>query len=303
MWLSSLFLAGTATIAVAAYTYRRTRQLRWTPPGGRVVKTSSLSIRLLGDTGPPVLLLHGLVASGLYWGGTYDQLADHNRLLVPDLLGFGRSPRPASGYGPDDHANAVIACLDELNITEPIVIGAHSLGSLIALRLAAVHPERVAAIVAFGPPLYPGTVAARAHIVAASPIGRLFVLPGRVAQAACKWMCTHRTLAAQLVVFTHPGLPPEIAADGVQHTWVSYSQTLQQLILTAEAQTWIDRISCPVHLVAGSHDPVVDNEYLHQLSPRYPVIKLTEWPGRHDLPLSQPADCVALIAAATNSRV
>lgn len=301
--LSSLSLAGTAAIAIAAYAYRRARQTRWTPPGGRVVKTSSLSVRLLGDTGPPILLLHGLVASGLYWGGIYDQLAEHNRLLVPDLLGFGRSPRPASGYGPDDHAEAVIACLDALDITEPVVIGAHSLGCLIALRLAVVHPERVAAIVAFGPPLYPGTAAARAHITAASPIGRLFVLPGRVAQAACKWMCNHRTLAARLVVLTHPGLPPEIAADGVQHIWASYSQTIQQLILAAQAQTWLDRISCPVHLVAGSHDPVVDHGYLRQLPTRHPAIKLTEWPGRHDLPLSQPAGCVTLIAAAANSTV
>lgn len=297
--------AGMAAVGASAATYahRRAHRPRWAPPGGRVVPTSSLNVRLLGDTGSPILLLHGLVASGLYWGGAYDRLADHHRLVVPDLLGFGRSPRPASGYGPDDHADAVSACLDDLGIEDPVVIGAHSLGTLVALRLAAVHPERIHAIVAFGPPLYPDAATARAHVAATSPMGRLFVLPGRIAENACRWVCDHRTLAARLAVLAHPGLPRAIAADGVQHTWTSYSQTLQLVILAAEASTWLDQINCPVHLVAGDHDPVVDHAYLRRLTNEHRAIELTEWPGRHDLPLSRPTDCVALMAAATSPTV
>jgi len=62
------------------------------------------------------VLLHGLVASGIYWGGAFDRLGEQHRLVVPDLLGFGRSPRPADGYGPDDHIDAIITCLDDLGI-------------------------------------------------------------------------------------------------------------------------------------------------------------------------------------------
>ena len=96
--------AGSAAVAVSAgaYAHRRARRPGWTPPRGRVVNTTALSVRVLGDTGPPIVLLHGLVASGVFWGGAYDRLADHHRLVVPDLLGFGRSPRPASGYGAAD---------------------------------------------------------------------------------------------------------------------------------------------------------------------------------------------------------
>lgn len=293
-------VAASSAVVVSAGTYahRRARRVRWSPPGGRVVQTSSLSVRLLGDTGPPILLLHGLVASGLYWGGAYDWLADHHRLVVPDLLGFGRSPRPASGYGPDDHTRAVGACLDELGITEPVIIGAHSLGSLIALRLAATHPQRVAAIAAFGPPIYPDPGAARAHVSATSPMGRLFVLPGRTAERACRWVCDHRTLAARLTVLTHPGLPREIAADAVEHTWASYSQTLQQNILAAEATTWLDQVTCPVHLVAGDRDRVVDHACLRRLADTHDNISLYEMSGRHDLPLTHAAECATLILGA-----
>ena len=265
------------------------------------MQTSSLSVRVLGQSGPPILLLHGLVASGVYWGGAYDELADDHRLVVPDLLGFGRSPRPASGYGPDQHADAVRTCLDDLGVADPVVIGAHSLGILIALRLAARHPDRVAGIIAFGPPLYPGPAAARAHVAATSAMGRLFVLPGPAAEAACRWVCDHRSLAARLSVLTHPGLPPAIAADGVQHSWASYSETLERVILAAEASAWLDQINCPVHLVAGDRDPVVDHDFVRRLAHEHPNVELIEWSGRHDLPLTRPVDCAAMIADAARS--
>ena len=295
-------VTGMAVVSSAAtYARRRAHRARWAPPGGHVVQTSSLSARVLGETGPPVLLLHGLVASSLYWGGAYDRLAAHRRLVVPDLLGFGRSPRPASGYGPDGHADAVLACLDDLGIAEPVIIGAHSLGSVVAMRLAAIHPERVDAIVAFGPPVYADPGVARDHVSATSPMGHLFVLPGRTAENACRWVCDHRKLAARLAVVTHPSLPREIAADAVQHSWTSYSQTLLQVILAAQAATWVDQIDCPVHLVAGDRDPVVDCAYLRRLADAHVKIELSEVAGRHNFPLTDPAECTAMIAAAQSS--
>lgn len=208
-----------AVIAAFAYRQRVTRSVSWTAPQGRQVETSTLTARILGDTGTPVLLLHGLVASGLYWGGAYDVLAERHRLVVPDLLGFGRSPRPGTGYGPDDHARAVVACLDDLGIVDPVTIGAHSLGSLVALRLAVTYPQRVAGIVAFGPPLYHDTTSARDHVTATSPMARLFALPGPLAERLCTWMCAHRHAGAKFALLSHPGLPPAVAADTVQHSW------------------------------------------------------------------------------------
>ena len=288
-------------IAAATASYRRKlagAAVMWAPSRASVVSTSSLTARVLGESGPPVVLLHGLVASGVYWGATYDRLADGHRLVVPDLLGFGGSPRPACGYGPDDHVEAVRSCLDDLGITEPAVIGAHSLGALIALRLAASHPDRVAAIVAFGPPLYPDAPAARAHIASTGPMGRLFILPGPVAERACQWMCNHRATATELARLLHPSLPHPIAADAMQHTWMSYSQTLQRVILSADARNWLDDVRCPVQLIAGDEDPVVDNSFLRRLGADHANFDVAVWPGHHDLPLAAAATCADVIAAA-----
>lgn len=264
---------------------------QWTPPRGAQHR-GALAARVLGH-GPPIVLLHGLVGSGRYWGGAFDRLADHHQLVVPDLLGFGRSPRPAHGYDADAHAQAVLACLDEVGATAAAVIGAHSAGTTVALSLAVSNPDRVRAIVAFGPPLYPTTEAARSHLGAMGPMARLLTLPGPFAATACRWVCRHRTIAARLAVATHRGLPAAVAADSVQHTWESYSETLDHLILSADGSTWLEQAACPVRLVAGADDRVTDVPYLQTLA-----APLSVWPGDHHLPLRCPERCSDLLGEA-----
>lgn len=261
----------------------------WTAPGGTQHR-GALAARVLGD-GPPLVLLHGLVGSGLSWGGAFDRLAGSHQLVVPDLLGFGRSPRPAHGYDADAHVEALVRCLDEVGATAAAVIGAHSAGTTVALRLAVTHPARVRSVVAFGPPLYPTPAAARAHVRAMGPMGRLFALPGPLAAAACTWVCNHRSLAARVAVATHPHLPAPVAADSVQHTWASYSETLRHLVLSAEASAWVPTVACPVQLVAGDRDRVTDLPYLTTLG-----VPLDIWSGDHHLPLHHPDRCVDRLA-------
>lgn len=247
------------------------------------------------------MLLHGLVGSGTYWGSTYDRLAGQHRLIVPDLLGFGGSADAGTTFGPDDHVATIRSMLDELGIIEPVVIGAHSLGALIAIRFAVTDPDRVRRIVAFGPPVYQDRADARRHVASTSPMARLFVLPGSTAERACRWMCNHRHLAATVAAWTHPSLPPEIAAAGVQHTWHSYSETLEQVILTANAAGWVAQMQCPLQFVCGDRDPVVDLAFLRELADLHPHITCDEWAGTHHIPLVNADRCCRAIEHATNS--
>jgi pimeloyl-ACP methyl ester carboxylesterase len=81
-------------------------------------------------------------------------LAPCHRVLVPDLLGFGASPRPDGGYGPDDHAAAVAESVLRVGLSAPAILAGHSAGAVIALRLAMLRPDLVAAVICFGPPFY-----------------------------------------------------------------------------------------------------------------------------------------------------
>jgi len=300
MRVGTSIVAGFAGVATAAgMEYRRARRsaAQWQPSVGTHRRAGALAVRTLGETGSPVLLLHGLVASGVFWGAAYDRLGRRHRLVVPDLLGFGGSDRPDGRYGPDDHVQALVECLDALGVHEPVTIGAHSLGCLIGLRMAATHPHRVVRVVGFGPPLYADGAGARAHIGGSGPMARLFALPGPAGERVCRWMCDHRAIAARLAVFSHPRLPSPIAAAAVEHNWASYSRTLTRVILDAEAADWLAAIEAPVHLVAGRRDPVVDHPFLIHLGATAGITVET-WPGRHDLPIAQADRCATEIVGA-----
>jgi hypothetical protein len=153
----------------------------------------------------------------------------------------------------------------------------------------------VSAIVGFGPPLYPDRASAMRHVGATSPMGRLFVLPGRTAELACRWVCDHRKFAARLATLTHPSLPQPIAADSVEHTWASYSETLEHVILSTAVNASLHRAECSMRFVAGDRDRVVDLPYLRRLRNSSAQLELDEWHGGHDLPLSHAPACVELI--------
>ena len=57
--------------------------------------------------------------------------------------------RPERGYRIEDFAGDVVALLDELEIERATVVG-HSMGSIVARRVAELHPERVAGLVLIG---------------------------------------------------------------------------------------------------------------------------------------------------------
>ena len=257
----------------------------------------ALHARTLGDGTAGVLLLHGLGGSNAYWGAAYDTLAESGRLIVPDLLGFGSSPRPSTGYTATDHVRALTALLDELAVAGPIVVGAHSFGCLVALALAEQRPDLVAGVVGFCPPLYPDEATARERIASLGWLERQLASDGPWAEITCRWVCKHRGAAAVVASLVRPGLPDVIRRDGVQHSWASYSQSFRQVLASAEAGRWLATIHVPVELVAGTEDPVTDLTYLQQMAENLPHVTLAIRPGAdHDLPLTNPSDAVTVIS-------
>lgn len=95
------------------------------------------------DDGPPVVLLHGFPTSSHLWSDVAARLAETHRVLVLDLLGFGRSDCPgAHALTVRAHAERVVALLDLLRLERTAVVG-HELGAAVALQLALRWPARV----------------------------------------------------------------------------------------------------------------------------------------------------------------
>jgi pimeloyl-ACP methyl ester carboxylesterase len=105
-----------------------------------------------GD-GDPVLLLHGALASGECWrrAGYLDALAADHEVLTVDFRGHARSSRPhdEAMYGLHHDVADALAVIDAAGLASVTVCG-WSWGGTTGLALAALHPERVRAVVAVG---------------------------------------------------------------------------------------------------------------------------------------------------------
>jgi 4,5:9,10-diseco-3-hydroxy-5,9,17-trioxoandrosta-1(10),2-diene-4-oate hydrolase len=105
-------------------------------------------------TGPAVVMLHGggPGASGVSnYSRNIDALAQHFRVIVPDMPGYGRSTKDVDQSDPFGYlADMIRGLLDELGIDTAHLIG-NSYGGAAALRLALDSPRRVGKLVLMGP--------------------------------------------------------------------------------------------------------------------------------------------------------
>jgi pimeloyl-ACP methyl ester carboxylesterase len=87
-----------------------------------------------GETGLPVVILHGLLGAARNWTTIAKQLADTHRVFALDLLNHARSPW-ADSMSFEEMAGDVAAFIERHALSRPAVIG-HSLGGKVAMRLA-----------------------------------------------------------------------------------------------------------------------------------------------------------------------
>ena len=265
----------------------------WQPsklPGRRV---GPLHVRHGGDTGPVVVLLHGLVATGEVFGAAFDSCADSSTLVVPDLLGFGRSLDEArQHFAPDHHLDALDEMLDALGLSgRPIIIGAHSMGGSVAVRWARRRGAQIQRIVCWGPPVYPDGDAVDTALVDSGLMTRLFVANTTSARIACEINCSHRTTAGLAAAALSPSLPLPIARAASLHTWPAYRDAMEHLVAGTNWSNClhaVDAAGTTVELTWGSDDGIGDRNYARSL--RAASVKIVEGAGHH-LPLTHGDRC------------
>jgi pimeloyl-ACP methyl ester carboxylesterase len=100
----------------------------------------------VAGAGRPVLLLHQTPRSWDEYRDVIPILAQERRVIAMDTIGYGESYKPARRCEIEDYASGAIALLDGLGIGSTAVVGHHT-GAVIAMELAASHPERVERLV------------------------------------------------------------------------------------------------------------------------------------------------------------
>ena len=135
-------------------------------------------------SGPPVVLIHGMVNSSHHWREVALRLADRYTVIAPDLIGHGDSATPRGDYSLGAHAAVIRDLLTAIDVRGATIVG-HSLGGGVAMQFFWQFPQLVERLV---------LVSSGGLGREVSPLLRSAALPG--ASVALRVVAGRRSLAA-----------------------------------------------------------------------------------------------------------
>lgn len=240
-------------------------------------------VRLGSGRAGTVLFLHGITESRRYFAGKVRPLADRFELLIPDLPGFGLSPKPATRYSMDLFRGSVRSFLEHHGLHErPIHIVGHSLGSLIALEYAGRHPENVERLVLLSLPRHFSRAEAHRIFWRGSPSYRKLLQEHSIRETVEQV----RRMGVSMSLRLARHIPWTVVADARKFTFLSLTSTLENCLLNYRVDPALDRMPHrPTLLVHGEQDQVAPFEHVRPLPGMYPWMRLVTVPesGHHML--------------------
>ena len=109
----------------------------------RFVEVRGLRVHVAeAGQGEPLVMLHGWPQHWYEWRFQIPVLAQHYRVICPDLRGFGWTDAPASGYDKETLAGDIIALLDALGLEQVRFMG-HDWGGWIGFLIGLRQPDRI----------------------------------------------------------------------------------------------------------------------------------------------------------------
>lgn len=217
------------------------------------------------------VLVHGIGTSARYFRPLARSLALPSttapgpgaRVLVPDLPGFGRSPRPDEAPTIAELADGVVELLADRGVARAVLVG-HSMGAQVVAEAARRHPAVAERVVLLGPVVESDARSA----------------PAQAARLARD--TPHEPMRANAIVFS------DYARAGVR--W--YSRQLPHM-LHFPTETAVAAVRCPVLVVRGEQDRVASDPWVDRLARTAPHGRAVVVPGAaHVVQYSHP-DVVA----------
>jgi pimeloyl-ACP methyl ester carboxylesterase len=211
----------------------------------------------VGGAGSPLLLVHGLGGAASNWVELAPALARRHRVLALDLPGHGgSSPLPAAPTL-SPFADAVAAVV-ELEGMAPAAVVGHSLGGVVALRLALRRPDTVHALVlAAAAGISSGTRARQAALTAlllARPARAVAPFRGLVARIGWLRYPIFGYFEVSDPLALSPAAVDGFLAGAELHTDVT---TAGRALVADDPRTELDRVRCVCLVLAGARDHMV----------------------------------------------
>lgn len=210
-------------------------------------RAPALHVAVDEGSGPVVVLLHGIASSYVTFENVVPLIAGSHRVIALDLLGFGASPSPENAtYTVGEHAASVIRTLRRLRLRRPVVLVGHSMGALIAIRVAATRPRWVSKLVVVSPPIY----------VTPNAVGDW---RDRAALGAYLRVYDYLRTNKQFTMRAAAGLarlsPIRNLLEVSERNWTAFVLSLEHAIESQTTVSDLASVRVPVELVYGSIDP------------------------------------------------
>jgi pimeloyl-ACP methyl ester carboxylesterase len=249
-----------------------------------------------GGDGPPLLLLHGFGGSAWNFTELAPLLAGH-RLILPDLPGQGGSaPLPAPSLA--GFADALAGLLDR-----PALVVGHSMGGVVALRLAERHPGLVSGLVLAAPAGISSSTRRAEALLTLVGIVQPGRIAGRFVTRIARSPRLRQLIFGPLEVANGRALSERAVHGFLQAPRLHTDSIGAGLALAAvDPRSFLDRVRCPVLVLFGARDrqvPLADGfEYARLLGAELRLIA----DCGHLLIGERPDACARAILAFARSR-
>ncbi len=260
-------------------------------------QSKPLFFKIDGQGEEGLLFLHGLLGSHRYWDAFAPKFRSEYQILLPDLLGFGDSPKPYSGYTVESHIEKIHTVISKSSMAEqPLNIIGHSMGALLALNYAAAHPEKVKSLILINAPMSTSEEELRKSIEASSSKLIVTMTFNPIFGRFVCWL--HELAPAWSIPFIRwlePELPASMAKAATQHSWEGFHESMKFVIKEQSFATLIAGApNKPILIILSDDDEYTKLSALHTL-PSRKNIQVRTIKGDHNVPIYHPDRVIKVI--------
>lgn len=244
-------------------------------------------------SGPPLLLLNGVMMSTESWALQVPTFSSRYRCVLHDFRGQGKSDKPAGPYDMSMHVDDLVVLLDELGIESAHFVGT-SYGGEVGMMFAIAHPSRVRSL---------------------TVIASVSEIDAEILRDVRLWRDTARNApetlydAAAPSIYSAPFLTPEWMDLGRRRMQSMRPEWFRALADLCDAFTRLDitrdlhKITAPTLVIAGANDLLKPLRFSEIIAREIPNAQLRVIPGAgHAVFLEKPEEMNAMVMEFLSSR-
>ncbi|MCX8111846.1 MAG: alpha/beta hydrolase [Bacteroidia bacterium] len=224
----------------------------------------------LGRRGPWLILLHGYMVDGGMFMPVESTLAQHYRLLIPDLRGYGSAWSWEGPYTFLQRAEDVARLIEAFSPSEPVWVLGYSMGGVIAQVLLKHYPEKIRGVIL-------------ACTFAYKPLTTLEQWQGRLLPRLLK-LLPPASLANLLYpqAFGTETFPPEVVEwykKALQRTRLEVLLADAENLFSFDGRPFLAAIQKPTLVIGGMADLIVPAHHSQLIADKIPSARLVLYPG------------------------